>query len=131
VPSSKVSTRRRHGTSDLANRRSSRRLEARRSYPSTSALAARDCPGEVISPAAAPNEEWSIDFKGWFRTADGTRCNPLTLTDAASRYLRDMRIVDPMWAGVRGVDQSAFARSQICRRRYYVTLEFAVQNGKS
>jgi hypothetical protein len=85
----------------------------------------------VISPAAAPNEEWSIDFKGWFRTADGTRCNPLTLTDAASRYLRDMRIVDPMWAGVRGVDQSAFARSQICRRRYYVTLEFAVQNGKS
>jgi transposase-like protein len=26
--------------------------------------------GEVISPATAPNEEWSIDFKGWFRTAD-------------------------------------------------------------
>src|SRR5690348_8158196 len=34
--------------------------------------------GEVISPANAPNEEWSIDFKGWFRTADGTRCDPLT-----------------------------------------------------
>ena len=33
--------------------------------------------GEVISPANAPNEEWSIDFKGWFRTADGTRCDPL------------------------------------------------------
>jgi hypothetical protein len=39
--------------------------------------------GEVVSPATVANEEWSIDFKGWFRTADGTRCDPLTLTDAA------------------------------------------------
>ncbi len=30
---------------------------------------------------------WSIDFKGWFRTADGTRIDPLTVQDAASRYL--------------------------------------------
>jgi len=64
--------------------------------------------GEVISPANAPNEEWSIDFKGWFRTADGTRCDPLTLTDAASRYLLDVRIVDPTWAGVRGVMERVF-----------------------
>ena len=26
-------------------------------------------------------------FKGWFRTGDGTRCDPLTITDAHSRYL--------------------------------------------
>src|ERR1700739_2834308 len=39
--------------------------------------------GEVLSHATVANEEWSIDFKGWFRTADGTRCDPLTLTDAA------------------------------------------------
>jgi hypothetical protein len=30
---------------------------------------------------------WCIDFKGWFRLGDGTRCDPLTLADANSRYL--------------------------------------------
>jgi putative transposase len=30
---------------------------------------------------------WCIDFKGWFLTDDGARCEPLTLTDAYSRYL--------------------------------------------
>ncbi len=33
------------------------------------------------------NRTWCADFKGWFRTGDGTRCDPLTLTDAHSRYL--------------------------------------------
>jgi putative transposase len=36
---------------------------------------------------AAANDTWCIDFKGWFTTGDGARCEPLTLTDAASRYL--------------------------------------------
>src|SRR3954468_17886488 len=35
----------------------------------------------------AANEVWCIDFKGWFLTGDGERCEPLTLTDAWSRYL--------------------------------------------
>jgi transposase InsO family protein len=35
----------------------------------------------------AANEVWCIDFKGWFLTGDGTRCEPLTLSDAHSRYL--------------------------------------------
>lgn len=33
------------------------------------------------------NQVWSADFKGWFRTADGTRIDPLTITDNYSRYL--------------------------------------------
>ena len=37
--------------------------------------------------AAAPNELWTTDFKGWFRTRDGARCNPLTLNDSVSRFL--------------------------------------------
>ena len=37
--------------------------------------------------ARRPNDVWSIDFKGWFRTGDGTRIDPLTTQDAASRYL--------------------------------------------
>ena len=30
---------------------------------------------------------WCADFKGWFRTQDGNRCTPLTITDGYSRYL--------------------------------------------
>jgi transposase InsO family protein len=35
----------------------------------------------------APNQVWCVDFKGHFRTGDGTTCYPLTITDAFSRYL--------------------------------------------
>jgi putative transposase len=45
-------------------------------------------------PASAPfgaceaaNDVWCMDFKGWFLTGDGTRCEPFTLSDAHSRYL--------------------------------------------
>lgn len=34
-----------------------------------------------------PNAVWSADFKGWFTTGDGTRCDPLTISDNYSRYL--------------------------------------------
>lgn len=33
-----------------------------------------------LTPARAPNEVWATDFKGWFRTGDGQRCDPLTIT---------------------------------------------------
>ena len=64
--------------------------------------------GELVAPASVPNDEWSIDFKGWFRTLDGVRCDPLTITDAASRYLVEVRIVEPTWAGVRGALERVF-----------------------
>lgn len=53
-----------------------RRLR-RRSPPSSAPFG--DCSGA--------NDVWCIDFKGWFLTGDGTHCEPLTLADAASRYL--------------------------------------------
>lgn len=34
-----------------------------------------------------PNDRWCADFKGWFRTGDGSRCDPLTVTDSYSRML--------------------------------------------
>jgi transposase InsO family protein len=34
-----------------------------------------------------PNQVWCADFKGWFRTLNGERIDPLTITDAYSRYL--------------------------------------------
>jgi len=40
-----------------------------------------------LSEPHAPNEVWTVDFKGWFRTGDGSRCDPLTVTDLQSRYL--------------------------------------------
>jgi transposase InsO family protein len=36
---------------------------------------------------AAPNEVWSADFKGHFKTGDGRYCYPLTITDNNSRFL--------------------------------------------
>lgn len=33
------------------------------------------------------NDTWCADFKGWFRTADGVRCDPLTISDAHSRVI--------------------------------------------
>jgi putative transposase len=42
---------------------------------------------EPFATAAEANQTWCADFKGWFRTGDGTRCDPLTITDAHSRYL--------------------------------------------
>ena len=36
-------------------------------------------------PVHEPNDLWCIDFKGC--TADGQRCDPLTITDADSRFL--------------------------------------------
>ena len=43
--------------------------------------------GEPFASARQPNDVWCGDFKGWFRTGDGRRCDPLTISDAASRYL--------------------------------------------
>jgi len=64
--------------------------------------------GEIVAPAAAANDEWAIDFKGWFRTLDSTRCDPLTITDTASRYLIEARIVEPTTAGVRRAMERIF-----------------------
>lgn len=35
-----------------------------------------------------PNDEWTIDFKGWWRSRDGRKkCYPLTVRDACSRFI--------------------------------------------
>jgi putative transposase len=48
---------------------------------------------EPLSHAQAPNQVWCADYKGWFYCADGTRCDPLTISDAFSRYLLRCRAV--------------------------------------
>jgi transposase InsO family protein len=66
----------------------------------------------VTAPFAgcdAVNDVWCIDFKGWFVTADGLRCYPLTLIDGYSRYLiRCEALLDPDGKEVRRILDSAF-----------------------
>ena len=47
----------------------------------------RATPSPSLTHPQRPNQVWSIDFKGWFLTGDGRRCDPLTICDADSRYL--------------------------------------------
>jgi putative transposase len=42
---------------------------------------------QPLSLAGQPNEVWCVDFKGWFKLGNGHRCDPLTISDAFSRYL--------------------------------------------
>jgi transposase InsO family protein len=59
--------------------------------------------------ADCPNAVWGIDFKGWFRTADGLKCFPLTIVDAYSRFLvRCEATATPDERFVRDVLTSAF-----------------------
>lgn len=44
-------------------------------------------PGRPRTLMTAPNEIWTADFKGQFRTGDGVYCYPLTVADGYSRYL--------------------------------------------
>ena len=57
----------------------------------------------------AANDVWSMDFKGWFRTLDGARCEPLTIQDQASRYLlRALPLAKTSGAHVWAVLDAAF-----------------------
>lgn len=40
-----------------------------------------------LEDGQGPNQVWCVDFKGWFRTGNGRRCDPLTISDQYSRYL--------------------------------------------
>ena len=51
---------------------------------------------EPFSEVTAPNQLWCMDFKGYFSTGDGTRCDPFTITDAHSRYLIRCQTVSRM-----------------------------------
>ena len=45
-----------------------------------------------------PNDVWTVDFKGWWRTVDGKRFEPLTVRDAFSRYVLCLRMLTSMSA---------------------------------
>jgi len=78
-----------------------RRGRRRSSAPAAAAVTGPGEPG--------PNRLWNADFKGWFRTLDGGRCDPLTVSDAHSRYLlRCHAVRDLGYLCARGQFEAAF-----------------------
>ena len=66
-------------------------------------------PGAAPLHTDAPNEVWTIDFKGQFKTRDGIYCYPLTLLDHYSRYLLACRaLFDVKTAGARATLERVF-----------------------
>lgn len=51
---------------------------------------------EPLAHADGANRVWCADFKGWFRTGEGERIDPLTITDAYSRYLFRCQAVEKL-----------------------------------
>jgi len=64
---------------------------------------------QPFAQANVANQVWCMDFKGWFRTRDGERIDPLTLSDACSRYLlRCQAVNDCGTEAVQAICEAAF-----------------------
>ena len=62
--------------------------------------------------AKAANEVWTVDFKGWWYGADGTRKEPLTVRDEFSRYVLELRTMkDARTETVRKCFEGVFERN--------------------
>jgi putative transposase len=73
--------------------------------------------------ADRPNTVWCADFKGWFRTSDGTRCDPLTVSDACTRLLLCCEILKkPDYSHTRLAFERVF-------RKYGLPMAIRTDNG--
>lgn len=54
----------------------------------------RSLPTGPLNAASGPNDVWTVDLKGWWRTQDGKRCEPLGIRDLYSRYILCLRPVE-------------------------------------
>ena len=62
-----------------------------------------------LTEAIYPNHVWAVDYKGWFRTGDGKRCEPLTISDLYSRYVLEVKALpDQSYEEARGVFERVF-----------------------
>jgi len=55
----------------------------------------REAAGRLYTQRRAekPNDIWTVDFKGWWYSGEGSRCEPLTVRDEFSRYVLEVRAV--------------------------------------
>lgn len=66
-------------------------------------------PAPGLTRPTRSNQVWTVDFKGWLRTADGQRQDPLTVRDLFSRYGLCLRLLPNQDdAGARRVFQRLF-----------------------
>src|SRR6266496_1334269 len=66
-------------------------------------------PGVVAPVTHAPNDLWTADFKGHFRTRDGVYCYPLTIADQHTRFLLTCQgLLSTKGLGVRASFVEAF-----------------------
>ena len=87
-----------------------------------------------LAHADFPNRVWCADFKGWFVCADGQRCDPLTSTDACSRFLLRCPHVpktDGVHARNRAVTQSMDDTGVVADRSYAPRLTHAAPRGRA
>lgn len=105
----------------LRRRRGRRTLPCERSVQSwlqQAGVARRDRPkragaGLVPQPIrpTASNALWTVDLKGWFRTLDGHKVEPLTVRDGHTKFLLCVEPVSaPSEAVVRRIFQRLFCR---------------------
>lgn len=73
-------------------------------------------PGRPCVTAAGPNDVWTADFKGHFRTRDRDWCYPLTIADLHSRCLLGLQALDGTDGyGVRPVFERTFREAGLPR----------------
>ncbi len=80
-------------------------------------------PAAKLTVPQRPNQVWTVDFKGWFRTGEGRRCEPLTVRDLCSRYVLAVELLP---------NQSEAAARRALRRvfiRYGLPQIIRVDNG--
>jgi transposase InsO family protein len=76
-----------------------------------------------FSTVTGPNQLWCMDFKGYFATGDGRRCDPFTITDAYSRYIIRCQVVSRMdLSQVRAICEAAM-------REYGLPARIRTDNG--
>lgn len=64
----------------------------------------RALPTKPLRTGERPNRVWTADFKGWWRTGDGRRCEPLTIRDFYSRYILCLRPL--AWRSTKAVREA-------------------------
>jgi putative transposase len=70
-----------------------------------------------VRKAHASNEVWTVDFKGWFRTGDRRRIEPLTVRDLYSRKVLSVALLgDQKGATVQRAMRRIFARNGLPER---------------
>jgi len=78
-------------------------------------------PDEPASQILAPNDVWSADFKGQFRTGNGRYCYPLTVADDFSRYLLGCQALTSTAVAEAKPIFTGCSRSTVCRSVCAVT----------